>query len=369
MKVKFSKLNISDKNILTINKIIKSGWLTHGKFTQLFENEIKKITKAKYAITVSSCTAGLHLSCIAAGFKNGDEVIVPAQTHTATAHAVEYTGAKAVLVDSEFPSGNISLKEIKKNITKRTKGLIVVHMGGYPCDMTSIAKFCKKKKLILIQDCAHSVGTKWKKKHVGNFGISGVFSFYPTKQITTGEGGAVFTNNKTIFNKIKKLKAFGIDKDLKDRKKPGEYNVKELGYNYRMTDFQAALGYFQLKNYSKNIKRRHEIAKRYIKKFSKNKYIKFLPFDKNNSYFIFQVFCKNRDRVLLGLKKKNIGFSIHYLKPLNKMSYYKKKYNLMNKNFYNSNKYSNMNISLPNYPKLTNKEIDYICDNIKKLCN
>ena len=242
-EIKFSKLNISNADINLVGKIIKSGWLTHGKFTQRFEDQFKKFTKSKYAVSVSSCTAGLHLSCLAAGFKKGDEIIVPAQTHTATAHAVEYTGARAVFADVDKLTGNILLKSIKKNHTKKTKGVIIVHMAGYPCDLQEIAKFCKKKKLVLLEDCAHAVGTKYNKKQVGNYGLSGSFSFYPTKQITTGEGGMVITNEKKIFEKIKKLKAFGIDKDIKDRKKQGDYDVKFLGYNYRMTDFQAALGY------------------------------------------------------------------------------------------------------------------------------
>ena len=145
-EIKFSKINISQKDINLVGKIIKSGWLTHGKFTTKFENEFKKFTKSKYAVSVSSCTAGLHLSCLASGFKKGDEVIVPAQTHTATAHAIEYTGAKAVFADVNKVTGNISLKDIKKNFTKKTKGVIIVHMAGYPCDLTKIIKFCKKKK-------------------------------------------------------------------------------------------------------------------------------------------------------------------------------------------------------------------------------
>ncbi len=365
--IKFSKLNISKKDITTVSKIIKSGWLTHGKYTELFEKEIKKFTKSKYAITVSSCTAGLHLSCLAAGFKSGDEVIVPSQTHTATAHAVEYTGAKAVLVDIDFPSGNISINEIEKKITKKTKGIIVVHMAGYPCDMTLITNLCKKKKLKLIEDCAHGVGTFWKKTHVGNFGLSGNLSFYPTKQITTGEGGAVFTNDKKIYEKIKNLKAFGIDKDIKERKKPGDYDVKKLGYNYRMTDFQAALGYLQLKKYKKNLKRRHELAKRYIKNLKDEKNIDFTSYNKDCSYFIFQIFCKNRDDIIKEFKKKKVGVSIHYANPLNTMTYYKQKYNLKSKNFKLSEKYGNMNISLPLYPLLKNKEVDYICKIVKDL--
>ena len=187
--IKFSQTNISKQDINLVSKIIKSGWLTHGKYTLDFENEFKKYTNSKYAISVSSCTAALHLSCLASGFKKGDQIIVPAQTHTATAHAVEYTGAKAVFADVDPLNGNITLDNIKKNITKKTKGVIIVHMAGYPCEVDKIKDFCKIKKLILLEDCAHAVGTTFNKKHVGNYGLSGSFSFYPTKQITTGEGG------------------------------------------------------------------------------------------------------------------------------------------------------------------------------------
>ena len=366
-EIKFSKINIFQKDINLVGKIIKSGWLTHGKYTKRFEDEFKKYTGSKYAISVSSCTAGLHLSCLASNFKEGDEVIVPAQTHTATAHAIEYTGAKAVFADVDKITGNISLKEIEKNFTKKTKGVIVVHMGGYPCDLDQIIKFCKKKKIVLLEDCAHAVGTKYRKKQVGNYGITGSFSFYPTKQITTGEGGMVITNNKNFFNKIKKLKAFGIDKDIKDRKKQGDYDVKFLGYNYRMTDFQAALGINQILNYKKNLIKRHILAKRYFSNLSKIENIECMPYSKDCSYFIFQIFCKNRDRILKELKNLNIGVSVHYSNALPQMSYYKNKYNLNKTEFKNSFKYGSENISLPVYPKLTISEVDKICKTISKL--
>lgn len=366
-EIKFSKTNIEKKDILLVGKILKSGWLTHGNYTNLFEEEIQNYTKSKYAISVSSCTAGLHISCLAAEFKKGDEVIVPAQTHTATAHAVEYTGAKAVFADVDYPSGIISLLEIKKKITNKTKGLIVVHMAGYPCDMKQILEFCKKKNILVIEDCAHALGTFINKKHVGNFGVSGNFSFYPTKQITTGEGGMVITNNKNFFQKIKKLKAFGIDKDIKDRKKQGEYDVKSLGYNYRMTDFQAALGYRQILNYNENLKKRHIIAKRYIKNFSKITKIKFVPYSKECSFFVFQIFCEKRDYLLKKLKEKKIGVSVHYSNALPKMSYYKKKYLLDINNFPNAKLYGEKNISLPVYPKLKLTEVDRICKTIISL--
>lgn len=364
-KIRFSFPEISNQDVILTSKILKSGWLTHGQYTERFEDSFKKFTKSKYAITVSSCTAGLHLSCLASNFKKGDEIIVPNMTHTATAHAVEYTGAKAILTDIDYETGNISLENIKKKFNKKTKGVIIVHMAGYTCDVSAISKFCDEKKIILIEDCAHALGTYNKKKHVGNFGSTGCFSFYPTKQITTGEGGMVITNNKKFYSLIKKLKAFGIDKDIKDRKKQGLYDVKSLGFNYRMTDFQAALGFNQMKKYPMSLKRRKNIAKIYYKNLSNIESLKLMPQDKDCSYFVFQIFHKKRDKLLKEFRAKKIGVSVHYNTPLHKMTYFKKKYKLDENDFKNSNKYGNNNISLPIYPKLKNKEILKICKIIK----
>lgn len=364
MTILFSKHNFSEKIYKSVTKILKSGWLTHGKFTKLFEQEFKSYTKTNYAVTVSSCTAGLHLSCLAAGFRKGDEVIVTAMSHTATSHVVEYTGASVKFIDVENLTGNIDPLEIEKKITKKTRGMIIVHMAGYPCDMKKILKICKKNNIILLEDCAHSLGTFYNKKHVGNFGLSGSFSFYPTKQITTGEGGMVITKSKKIYDKIKSLKGFGIDKDITQRKKQGQYDVKLLGYNYRMTDFQAALGYDQIKNYRFNLKKRKQIAKRYYKNFSKCNQINTMPLSQDCSYFIFQIFVKNRDKILKLLKNKNYQVSVHYATPLPSMTYYNKKYKLKNNFFLKTIKYAEENISLPCYPKMTIAEVDKISSTI-----
>ncbi len=366
MIVPFNKSEIKVSDIRIVEQILKSGWLTHGKFTNLLEKEFTKFTSAKYAVTVSSCTAALHLSCLALGFKKGDEVIVPAMSHTATSHCVEYTGAKAVFADVDKITGNLNLENISKKISKKTKGVIMVHMSGIPVEIDKIVKMCKRKKIKIIEDCAHAVGTFYMGKHSGNFGDTGCYSFYPTKQITTGEGGVVTTNNKIIFEKIKKIKAFGIDKDIAQRKKQGEYDVKFLGFNYRMTDFQAALGYMQLKRYKKNLIKRKFIAKRYIKNLKDIHNVIFSKYSSNNSYFIFQILCKKRDQLLNFFKKNNIGVSVHYKKPLPSMTYYKKKYKIDQIDFKNAKYYANHNISLPNYPKMDIRDVDYICNQIKK---
>ena len=366
--IKFSKNDLTKKEIKRVGKVIESGWLTHGKYNHLFEEEFKRFTDAKYSSAVSNCTNALHLACVGCGFKRDDEVLVPAMTHVATIHAIEFVGAKPVIVDTNKLSGNISIKDIKKKITKKTKGLIIVHMAGIPCEMAAILKIVKEKKLKLIEDCAHALGTYYNKKHVGNFGEYGCFSFYPTKQITTGEGGMLITNKNSNFKKINKLKAFGIDTPINKRKLPGLYDVKSLGFNYRLTDFQAAMGYFLLKKYPRNLKLRRKNAKEYVN--SLNNKIIFAPFSKNNSYFTFQIFLeskKSRDEVAKKLKEKNIGFSIHYSKPLSEYTYYKKKYIFKNNPTPNARVYANTNLSLPVYPSLLKTEIKKICNILNKI--
>ncbi len=368
--IPFSKPDITKDDIKSVQNVIESGWLAHGKYSKKLEELFCEYTGAKYSTTVSNCTAGLHLSCIAAGFKMGDEVIVPAQTHTATAHAIEYTGATAIFVDVDPLTANIIPEEIVKKITPRTKGVIPVHMAGLPCDMKSITKICKENNLILIEDCAHSIGTNYNGKHAGNFGITGNFSFYPTKQITTGEGGIVISNKLEIIEKIKKYKAFGIDTPPELRQKPGVYDVQGLGYNYRMTDFQAALGAGQMQRYDQNVARRRENALLYSNHLKNNENIKFTKFSNENSYFLFQIIINpkiNRDKILFGLKEKGIGVSIHYATPVPFMSYYMKKYGYKLTDFPNASEYADQSISLPVHPNLTNENIEYICESLNNI--
>lgn len=366
--IKFSKNQILKKDIRIVEKILKSGWLTHGKYTEFFEDRFSKYLNIKYAITVSNCTAGLHLICLALGLKKGDEVIVPGQSHTATAHAPSYTGATVKFADINLYDGTINLNSVKRLITKKTKAIIAVHLNGFLCDMENLKNLCKKNNIYLIEDCAHALGSKIKHKNAGGFGIAGSFSFYPTKQITTGEGGMIVTNSKRLEKKIRILKAFGIDKDITKRKSPGEYDVKYLGYNYRMTDFQAAIGLQQLLRYNKELAYRKKNAKIYIYYLSKIKEVKFSKYDPSSSYFIFPIFLKNYHKIkfMNELKKNNIGFSVHYAKSLERMSYYSNIYHQKLK-LKNSNIYSKQNISLPVHSGINRKEIFRITNILKKV--
>ena len=369
LKVPFSKPDIKKKDLALVTRSIKSGWLAHGKYSNQLENEFVNFTKAKYSTTVSNCTSGIHTVCMALGLNNEHEVIVPAQTHVATAHAAAMTGAKIKFADVDKLTGNILFSEIKKLTNKRTKCIIVVHMTGFACEMDKISTFCKRNKIFLIEDCAHALGTYYKNKHAGNFGVAGIFSFYPTKQITTGEGGVIISNDKKIMDKIKIIKSIGVNTPPEKRKIQGVYDVTNLGLNYRMTDFQAALAIGQLQRYKKNLAKRRKNALHYVRKIAQIKNIYCQDYSKNHSYFIFQVFFKNkktRDNVLLAFKKNGIGSSIHYATSVPMMTYYKKKYKLKKISYLNSINYGDNSISLPTHQFITKKMIDKIFQVIGK---
>ena len=369
IKVPFGSPDIKSEDLSRMIKAIKSGWLTHGPNNKLLENLFCKYTKAKFSTTVSNCTSGLHLACLALNLKKGDEVIVPAQTHVATAHAAELTGAKVVFADVDILTGNITLNQIKKKISKNTKCLIAVHMSGYPCEMEKIVNLCKKKNIFIIEDCAHGIGSRIKNKHVGNFGICGVFSFYPTKQITCGEGGVVISNNKSFIDKIKTMKAIGVNTPPELRKKPGIYDVTSIGLNYRLTDFQAALAVGQMRRYPANLLKRKENVKEYIRLLSNNKNVIFQRYSNEHSYFIFQIFLKNkktRDSLMSDLKQNEIGASIHYATIVPFMSYYRKKHKFSFTSFPNAKLYGDNSISLPVHQKITKNMITKVCKLINK---
>jgi perosamine synthetase len=367
-QIPFSGPDITERELSAVTEVIKSGWLAHGKYSKRLEELFCEYTGAKHATTVSCCTAGLHLSCLAAGFGPGDEVIVPAQTHAATAHAVEYTGAKPVFADVDRTTGNITIDEIERNLSRRTRGLIPVHMAGYPCEMDRIGDICNDRGLVLIEDCAHAIGTIQGGRHVGNFGTTGCFSFYPTKQITTGEGGVVVSNDESAIGFVEKYKAFGIDTPPELRVKPGVYDVRGLGYNFRMTDFQAALGVGQMERYAENVKRRRENARWYTELLSGDDRFEVPEYSDDHSYFLFQVIVKeplDRDHVVRHLKENGVGLSIHYATPVPLMTYYKDKYSYSAGDFPNAVRYGNQSISLPVHPKVSRDDIQYVVDTMK----
>ena len=351
-----------------LKKTLDSKILVHGLVTKKFEEKFKKFTKSKNAVSVSSCTAGMHLIYFAMGLKKGDEVILPAMTHVATAHAIELTGAKAVFVDCDNKTGNINIDDIEKKINKKTKAVAIVHFLGISVELDKIIYLCKKYKIFLLEDCALALGSKYKKKHVGNFGIAGVFSFYPVKHITSAEGGMIITNNNKLAKKLKLLKAFGVNKNFAERSKPGNYNTTLLGFNYRMSEIHASIGLAQMFKINDFLKKREKnflLLKRILER-NKNLFILDSQSKKSkNSFYCLNVVLKNniskkRDLLIKKLSGIGIGTSIYYPHPVKRMIYYKNKYGFNKKDYKNSEIISDNSISLPVGPHLKSKDILYI---------
>ena len=259
---------ISKDDLNSVNKTLKSPQLTDGPMLRKFESQFSKLTKSKFSIGVSNGTEALHLSLVALGIGKGDEVIIPDMTFIATSNAVVLTGAKPVLADIDS-SLNISIDSIQKNITKKTKAIIPVHFAGFSCNMKKIIQIAKKNNLKIIEDCAHSIGTYFNKKHVGTFGDTGCFSFYPTKNITTIEGGMIITNSKITAKKLQSLRNHGLSRTLLQRNKknvPWEYDIQTPGYNFRLDEIRSTLGISQLKRLKLMNRMRKNAANYYSQK-------------------------------------------------------------------------------------------------------
>ena len=373
IKVPFVVPNIEPSDKHAIETALKSNLLTDGPILRKFENELCKFTGSKYAIGVSNATSALHLSLKSLGIGKGDEVIIPNITFVATANAVLYVDATPVLVDVNDHDINISIKSIEKSITKKTKAIIPVHFAGKSCDMLAIQKIAKKNNLKIIEDCAHALGTKFNKTHVGNFGKTGCFSFYPTKNLTTFEGGMVITNSKKIASKIRSMRNHGINKSLKERFSTGypwDFDVSELGYNFRLDEIRSSLGLNQLKRLHKMNKLRQDASRYYKKQLKSINGIKLLddPNLKNNSCHLFVIkilknFIMDRNLLFKYLLKNGIRTSVHY-KPLNKFSFYKSKSKIYSSLEVSEQLYSKI-LSLPLFPQITKRELDLVINTIK----
>ena len=364
-KIPLCKPSILQKDIKILNDVIKSGWLAHGKYNEIFEKSFAKYIGTKYAISLNSCTSALELALWAYDIKG--DVIIPSFTWVSTANVVKLSGCNPVFVDVEINSRNLNLDKIKKKITKKTKALIVVHFGGYPIeDIELIYKFCKKNKILLIEDSAECIGGSINGVKTGSLGI-GCFSFYPAKNLTTCEGGMLTTNNKKIYKKIKALSAHGIQTSTYEREKKGSWyrNAHFYGRNFRMPNPLAALGFQQLKRRDEMNKDRNKIAKIYDKGLSNKKNIEIQVLAKGvyHSYQMYTILIKNIDKkeLIKKLNKEKIMVSSHFDPPVHlQKAYYSYKKNRLP----NTNYISKKIITLPMYPNMTvkdaNKVVQYI---------
>ena len=372
IKIPLFSPNITREDKKAIESALINQMLTDGPILEKFEKMFAKFTGAKYAIGVSNATSALFLSLKSIGIKKDDEVIIPNMTFVATANAVIHAGGKPVLIDVNLDDMNISVDQIKKAINKNTKVILPVHFAGKACDMIKIRKIVKDNNLHLIEDCAHAIGGKLNKKHVGTFGDAGCFSFYPTKNLTTFEGGMVITNSKKISETIKTLRNHGITKSYQDRftkGKPWEYNVSVPGYNYRLDEIRATLGISQLKRITQNNLKRKKAALYYNSRLKNNKSViipKILKDEDHACHLYVLRFKKqgkfSRDDLFTKLLKNGIRSSVHY-KPLHTFTAYKKNAKMFGK-LINSKQIYKEIISLPLYPQITRKQQDLVLKNL-----
>ena len=373
MFIPYGTQYLDDDDITAVVENLKSGYLTTGPKIAEFEEELCKTTGAKYAVAVSNGTAALHLAALAMGICHGDEVIVSPLTFAASSNCILYCGGTPVFADIDSDTMLLDIEEVKKKITPRTKAVIPVHFGGELCDMDAYSKLAEEHNITLLQDCAHSIGGNIRAKGQGEYSGLQIWSFHPVKTITTGEGGAITTNDEEIYKKLLRLRTHGITRDLKQYVNEDEggwyYEMLDLGFNYRITDFQCALGLSQLKKMPRFSKRRAEIVAYYDSSFIG------LPIQMQKSpewsnptrhlYTIRVNEKMNRRDIFDKLRSKNIGVNVHYI-PVYLLPYYK------NLGFNQGlcpiaeDSYNRM-ITLPLYPSMTDEMVEYVISSVKEV--
>jgi dTDP-4-amino-4,6-dideoxygalactose transaminase len=369
--VPFARPWITDKDRQAVLDVLEGHILTHGPQCKLFEDEFAMfLENDAHCVSVSSCMAALHLAYLHFGIGHGDEVIVPAQTHTATVHAVEWVGARPIFVDCDPHTGNITADAIEAAITPRTKAISVVHFVGIPCDMPSIMKVALRFDLKVIEDCAIALGARHQGVHVGLFGDAGCFSFYPVKHVTTSEGGMFVSKRRNVADAVRALRAFGVDRQHGERTIPGMYDVPSLGMNYRMGEMQAALGRSQLSRIEENLARRRANFSTLKSTLERLPSVRVLdsedPHVMNSHYCLSAILegslGARRNQIVSMLNAAGVGTSIYYPKPVPRMTYYRRKYGHDELSFPLAEKLSNCSIALPVGPHLSREDVEYVSD-------
>lgn len=373
MYIPYGRQSIDEEDIQAVVETLRSDFLTTGPKVENFERCVAEYVGAKYAVAISNGTAALHAACCAAGIGENDEVITTPITFAASANCTLYCGGKPVFADIDPVTYNIDPKDIKRKITDKTKAIVAVHYTGQPCDMDAIHMIAKEHNLIVIEDAAHALGADYKGKKIGSISDMTTFSFHPVKHITTAEGGMIMTNNKELYEKLILYRTHGITRDPKLLSRddgPWYYEQINLGYNYRITDVQCALGISQMKKLENFVAKRRDIAKKYDDAFAGNPNI-IIPSQKegcNNSYHLYVIQVQNVDRrqVFEKLRDAGIGVNVHYI-PVYTFPYYRK-HGYKNVVCKNAEELYKHIISLPMYPDLTMEQQEYVINKVIKLC-
>lgn len=371
--IPYGKQTIEQDDIQAVVDVLKSDFLTTGPKIAEFEQTVADYVGAKYAVAISNGTSALHAACFAAGIEPGDEVITTPLTFAASANCVLYCGGTPVFADVDPKTYNIDPEDIQRKITDRTKAIIAVHLAGQPCDMDAIHSIAREHGLIVIEDGAHALGSVYKGKKVGSMSDMTTFSFHPVKPITTGEGGMIVTDNEDFYKKMILFRSHGITRDdsmMTRNDGPWFYQQFNLGYNYRITDIQCALGCSQMKNLDRFLARRKEIVARYNEAFADcdNIITPYQLSDTESGWHLYIVQVKKCDRrqVFENMREKGIGVNVHYI-PVYMHPYYQE-HGYENVHCANAEEIYSHIISLPLYPGLTSEQQDYVIDTLKSLC-
>ena len=348
--IKISEPWIGEKEKNEVIKVIESGMLVQGEKVKEFEDRFKEYLGVKNAIAVNSGTAALHLALLSLGLKKDDEVITSAFSFIASANSVKFCNGKVVFVDIG-DDYNIDVSKIKEKISEKTKVIMPVHLYGNPCDMDEIMKIAKENKLNVVEDCCQAHGAEYKNKKVGSIGEVGCFSFYPSKNMTTGEGGMIVTNDDGIAEKCRLLRNHGSKK---------KYRHEVLGYNYRMMDLNAVIGIEQLKRLDEFNNKRRENAEYYNKNLG-NVVKPVVDRNKKHVFHQYTIRVKDRDEIIKKLEEKGIGYGVYYDKPIYKQKVYSGEYEELE----NTEKMSKEVISLPVHPKLSKEDLDKVIEVLK----
>jgi perosamine synthetase len=371
--IPYGRQTIEDDDIKAVVKTLKSDFITTGPQIDLFEKKITKFCGAKYGVAVSSGTAALHAAMYAIGIGEGDEVIVPSMTFAATANAVVFQGGTPVFCDVSAETMLIDVVAAEKLITKKTKAIIAVDFAGQPCRYNLLKHLASKYNLIIIADACHSIGAIYDEEKVGStLADITLFSFHPVKHITTGEGGMLVTDKEEFYQRAKIFRNHGITTDYKQREENGSwfYEMVDLGYNYRITDIQCALGISQLKKLPSWLKRRNEIAKKYNDSIRKIFDIAPLKVRENlyHAYHLYVVnfeYGKQRNEKFNFLREKNIGVNVHYI-PVHLHPFYQNNFNTHEGLCPVAEILYKHILSLPIFPTMTDEDVDYVVEQLRE---